>query len=68
MVPEHIPIQSAQGGYVVEFYARISEVVAQLSTLPQRFVVVDQRVAELHREALEPLLAQGPWMLLEADE
>jgi 3-dehydroquinate synthase len=51
-----LKVRSAQGDYLVSLRDSVGEVVTDLLDLPDAVFVVDRRVAELHAEALRPIL------------
>ncbi len=66
---EPLHIQSGQGAYRVEFAAGgVAALAARLAGAGFAGAVVDRRVAALHAEALAPLLAKTPVLLLDATE
>jgi 3-dehydroquinate synthase len=60
-------IASSQGDYAVEAFADVASLAAAVAALPAPFVIVDERIAALYRDAFAPF-AHAPRHVLPATE
>lgn len=67
-VPADLPIRSAQGDYVARFAPGVAAAASAALADPPTAIVADARVVSLYQDALAPLLAARPTLLLDATE
>jgi len=69
-IPAQAPltIRSSQGDYGVEFAPDLPAALAGLATEKDSVIVIDRKVAALHRAALQPWLDSRPHLLVDATE
>ena len=65
---ETLKVRSGQGDYDVEFPPLVASVARGLSRIPKAVLVIDRKVAALHREGLAPVLSTLPVLELDATE